>query len=340
MSKLLRLAEKCLRERDIDTVRDPDSLKSVSLAEAMYDNREAVFREAISRSDFPLVLGATLGKRLIKEYKLDIPSWEAWVSINADVPDLKEQKPTRIYGGDDLAYVPELGEYPYTAPSEEQATYYVKKYGRKFAVSIEALINDDLGALKKFPKKLAPLARRTLSKFVYQTMLTANPTIYDGNPLFDAANHGNLGNLALDATNLAATMALMKRQQGPDNEDIEVEAKFLLHPPELNVTARQLCGKDYEPTVHTAEYRQFFSQLTPIETKYITDNDEWILIADPNLIEGLEIGFLSGKRYPEVLQHVDNAGMPFDIDALLCKVRHWWGGCWNDFRGVYRQTPP
>ena len=66
---------------------------------------------------------------------------------------------------------------------------------------------------------------------------------------------------------------------------------------------------------------------------YWTDANDWVTVADPADIPGVEVGFLDGKEEPELfVQDSPTSGSMFSADKLTYKVRHIYGGAVCDFR--------
>ena len=114
---------------------------------------EYLIREALTTSDFPYLFGDVLDRQVLASYKAVDPVWKAFVRSSTN-RDFKDTYRFAITGGDQyLAEVAEKGEYLASERTEAKYTLAVKKYGRQFDISWEALINDDLGALKDTPER-------------------------------------------------------------------------------------------------------------------------------------------------------------------------------------------
>ena len=62
------------------------------------------------------------------------------------------------------------------------------------------------------------------------------------------------------------------------------------------------CGRDAEQVGAVACVRELLQgAVEPISVAQFTDVTDWYLIADPALIEGLEIGFVGGREAPDLL---------------------------------------
>jgi hypothetical protein len=77
--------------------------------------------------------------------------------------------------------------------------------------------------------------------------------------------------------------------------------------------------------------------IEAIVVDYWTDPNDWVVVADPNLIPTMEIGFFEGREEPELfVQDVPNVGSMFDSDTITYKIRHIYGGDVLDHRGFYK----
>lgn len=63
---------------------------------------------------------------------------------------------------------------------------------------------------------------------------------------------------------------------------------------------------------------------------------QWSMIADPRVIDTLEIGFVGGQINPALfIQDQPLFGSNFTNDVITYKVRHEYGGAVVDYRGFY-----
>ena len=292
---------------------------------------------SVDSTTFAEILGDSVTRRMIAEYKMsNLQDWRKIVNI-VPLNDFRTNHRTRMGGYGDLPTVDE-GE-PYGAlatPGDEEATYAAMKKGGTEDLTLEMIKNDDAGAVQAIPRKLARAATRTLYKFVFNTLLADNPTIYDAVALFHAS-HGNLGAVGLDATNLALRrQAMLKQTEADSGERLGIPAKYLIHPVDLDKVAYDLVAaprnSDFDPTA--ADFTRTL-QMETISVPIWTDVNNWFLMADPMDIASIEIGFLDGKEDPELfVQDAPNVGSMFSNDKLTYKIRHVYGGANTDYRGA------
>ena len=155
-------------------------------------------------SDFSYILGTSINRRMAKDYKLQPAQWKELCEIT-NLKDFKKQEAIRWGGFANLETVSEstTTDFPAIAiPPDEEATYSPATRGGLVTITRRMIINDDLRALVKLPKKLARSAARTLNVFVFDLLLNFSSTI-NGGTIYDSlalyhANHFNAGTAALD----------------------------------------------------------------------------------------------------------------------------------------------
>ena len=293
-------------------------------------------RASVDSTTFAEILGDAITRRMVAEYKA--AGMEEWRKIADVVPlsDFRTNRRTRMGGYGDLPAVNQGDPYNALAsPGDEEATYAATKRGGTEDITIEAVKNDDAGAVRRIPVKLSRAAKRTLHKFVFD-FLRANAAIYDAKALFHA-DHGNLGSTALAAASLTTRrQAMLKQTEAGSSEILGIPAKYLIVPVDLDKTAYDLISgprnSDFNPT--GADFTRTL-QMEQIVVPYWTDTNNWFLAADKNDIPTIEIGFLDGREEPELfVQDLPNVGSMFNNDKLTYKIRHVYGGAVIDFRGL------
>lgn len=296
-----------------------------------------------------LVFGTALQRKLVKDYQ--IPAFDEWHSVVSELgtlEDFKEQKIERVgyYG-----LLPTVGKgatyQPLTSPGEEEAKYEPIKKGGLEDWTWEDALNDDLGALKKIPKRLALSAKITLYQYIFNFLRDGNitATTYDGVNLFHAT-HANMGTAALSSAALTAAKIAMRSQSalGSVATFLAVRPKLLVVPNELEALSIQLKNSDYEvPAVGTATSTQVANPhkgtFDIVVVDYYTAPATWFLVGDPSLVPTIEAGFLGGKSEPELLTMAENVGSAFTADKIVFKARFVFGAVVLDHRGLYAADP-
>ncbi len=334
-------------DRMLDAFFDPDDRSVRSFKECYVaitgDQRvtgmlrhcdEALMREALTTSSFDDVLGNSITRRMIADYRMN-GRYDGWrrIATTTNANDFRTQERTRFGGYGDLPAVAEGAAYAaLTSPTDEKATYAVTKRGGTETVTLEMIKNDDAGAIRRIPVALSRSAKRTLAKFAFD-FLKDNPTIYDSVALFHAS-HGNLGAAALSGSTLAAgRLAMLKQTEKDSGDRLGIGPRSLVVPPDLEETAVDLFRRNTE---NDRTFTQSLS-LDVIPVWYWTDANDWCLAADPEECPTIEIGFLDGQEEPEIfIQDAPTHGSMFTNDQLTWKIRHIYGGNVTEFRGLYK----
>ncbi len=338
---------------------------------------EYLIREALTTSDFPLLFGDTLQRQVLASYKAVDPVWKKIVrtgTVNRLAPHVGGKR-FAIHGGNAvLPLVAEKGEY--LARNKEEVKYdvYAYKRGAQFDISWEALLADDLGALKDTPEVFAWAAVNTEHWLVTSTYAGdlgthAALNLYDN----ATANEINSGTLPLTIRNLERTVSLMHMFRDRSlTIPIQNRPKYLVVPPRLEFTARQIltsATKMWVEHITRAAYDPAETQMPYPTTNVIAQYglelvvdpwlpivDEtygdysWYLFAAPSDIAAIEVDHLSGHERPEICMKASDkvslSGAPigpmsgdFATDNVLYRVRLCVGANKLDWRATYQQAP-
>jgi len=282
------------------------------------------FREAVSTGTFANVLGDSITRRLLDLYgqMTDLQAWRKVATVTP-VQDFRSQERTQIGGYGNLPAVAQNAGYTaLTTPGDLKSTYAVSKRGGLETVSLEAIKNDDVRAIRRIPQELALAASNTLYEFVMDFYRT-NPTIYDSAALY-TVGRGNLFTVALSGPEFAVhRLAMAKMTRLSSNKRRGITPMRIMVPFDLQETAYNLFVRNQNLD------KTFVQSINPevIPVPYWTDANDWVTTADPSVMPVLEIGFLDGKEEPELfLQDMPNVGSLFSNDQITYKIRHIYGG--------------
>lgn len=191
---------------------------------------------ALTSSDFPYILSSAANKFLFDGYETAPETWQQWCGVGS-VSDFKTQSLVRPSEFDDLEEVPEHGDYRYGGRSEGREQYAIATYGKLFAITRQAIINDDLNALSDVPRGHGESAARKVGDVAY-AVLTANSAMGDGVALFHA-NHGNLGTGgAVSVTTIGEGEKLMALQKDIGGKRrLNIKPQFFIAPVTIKAAA-------------------------------------------------------------------------------------------------------
>lgn len=320
-----------LREAYVQLTGDPMVSGSV--------NPEAsIIREAneVTTGVLNQVVLNSMTKRLVKDYAGQPMWWRGVVSV-VPVRDFKTQDRIKLHDFAALSTVAENGTYTNLAWDDVRETYAATKRGNLVVVTRETILNDDLSAVRRIPSKLARAAAITLNEFI-SNRITTNPAMQDGVNVFDAT-HNNTGVLSLSHANLKTTLVLFLNQVDTASKRMGIGPRFLLVPHDLLFTALEIVNSTLVPGSANNDRNVLQGVVEVRGVPQFTDVNDWFLMADPQDVETIEIGFVGGREAPELLmQDAPDAGSVFTNDAISFKVRHEYGGGWVDFRGAQRNV--
>lgn len=289
---------------------------------------------AFSTSDFPAIM-SNLADVVLQAAYTEVPStWRSWCRVGS-ANDFKAQHRVRMGEMPELEPVLEAGEYKMADLMETKDSFAIGTFGKKFALTRQAIINDDLGAFTRIPQLFGAASSRTINRAVY-SLLKGNPKIAeDGKAVFHA-DHNNLGTAAaLSIEALDAARVAMRRQTGlrKDKEKVTLNLtpSILLLPPELETLALQILYSDTDLRYANANIKNpFRNAFTPIVEAEL-EAWEWYLTASPSMIDTVEVAFLGGNQSPTLEQQ-----QGWNVDGIEYKVRLDFGVWLYEYRGLYK----
>ncbi|WP_456762889.1 phage major capsid protein [Bradyrhizobium sp. USDA 4011] len=288
-----------------------------------------VTRALQTTSDYPALLANLMNKSLRDAYQV-APSGIRRIARETTAPDFRAKSRIQLdHSGFTLAEVNEAGEFERGSFVDTAESYRIATFGKIFAISRQALINDDLGGVGDITRRLG-LAAAEFENQKLVDLLQSNsglgPTMSDSIALFNAA-HGNIASAAApNVTSLSEARLLMRSQTGPGGGIISAVPAFLLVPSALETTADQLAVTTNPITFTDVNP---FTKLTPIVEPRLTSATRWYLAADPALLPCLEYAYLAGAPGPQIETRVG-----FDVDGVETKVRLDFGCGVIEHRGL------
>jgi hypothetical protein len=304
----------------------------------------------MTTSDFPIILGNVINTTLRKAYEAAPQTWRPFTRVTS-VPDFKSVHRTQLGEAPRLEKVNEHGEFKRGKFSEAKEIYAAASYGKIIALSRQAIINDNMDAFNRIPGQFGVAVAQLESDLVYAQIL-GNPVMGDGQNLFSAA-HSNYvdttGKVKLSAAGAAAGISLgrkmMAKQTGIDKQFVlNLTPAFLLAPLEVSAEVEKILYGSVYAAKKDDVVPQSVRALTPIfdarldnglvnpvsGATILGDADNWYMIANPALIDTVELAYLEGQQgmFTET-----RAG--FDVDGLEVKVRFDAGAKVIDWRGFH-----
>jgi hypothetical protein len=289
-------------------------------------------------SDFSLLLADVTGKALRRAYE-EAPQTFTAIARRVTLPDFKPVKRLQIGEAPQLLQVDSDGEFTRGTIGEGKEQFQLTTYGRVFAITRKALVNDDTDAFSRVPMLFGRAARNLESNLVWLQILS-NPTMGDGVVLFHAT-HANLSGTsdAIAVASIGAGRAAMRKQTGLDATTLlNLNPMFLIVPPAKETIADQFVSANLLASA-SSSVNPFAGRLSVISEPRLEvgigavagSATAWYLAASVDQVDILEYGSLEGEEGPIVESRIG-----FDVDGLEIKCRHDFAAKAIDHRGLWK----
>ena len=323
------------------------------LGSAIRGSKRAAFNlsEAISTSDLALnALLAVVDRETIAAYNELQPVWSQYVS-RTTVNDFRAKELWDFYGPNQtLQAVPELTEYP-TGSMGGHSDYSIKvaKFGLRYALSFESMINDQVGELADLPNCLARAARESENRMGTGLLTSGNGP---------RSEFGTADDADLSYDSLKAALETMAQKPYPNGVPVGSQKLVLIVPPALEPTANEILSIR---EVRVTDGDNTFIQGNALSGAVRVIVDPWLKVLDQNakvdatwyLVpepssprKSLYMAFLRGHETPELRVKADTGNRigggaidtsegSFDIDDIQFRVRHFLGSAVTLTRDLY-----
>ena len=254
-----------------------------------------ITRALHTTSDFPIILGDTVGRVLRDAYQA-APSGVRRLGRQTTARDFRSVNKVMLGEAPLLEKLNEHGEIKAGTMAEAREAYRVETWARKIGITRQVLVNDDLGAFADLARRMGQAAAETEARILV-ALLESNtgngPKLSDNKTLFHA-DHGNKagsGAAISDATLSAARLAL-RTQTGVEDRTIRVTPRNLLVPPVLETEAEKWLAS--VSPARADDVNPFAGALLLAVEPRLSNAARWYVTADPAEIDGLEYAYLAG----------------------------------------------
>lgn len=342
------LVRACLRNEGKVSVNRIDNMLPHDIA------TEAFRMAAAGTSDFPAILADVANKSLLAGYTEAPVSYDQWCG-EGEVPDFKSLNLVKMSNFSDIDDIPEGFGFKEGKFTDNKETVSVDTKGKKFSLTRQALVNDDLNAFVRIPAAMMSSVRRRINKDVYDK-LTFNtlvgPQMSDGYALFNATYHYNLidpSNVPSITTIDAAEQKLMnmplpKPDKTSDTQYANIPARYIISGTKNRLGILQVIGTPNQAivadstAVNPQTVNPYRGQLQLITDAYLqsrltaaSKDYAWYLAADQNVMESFAVYYLSGNRVPQMRNEPSRIG---EVLGISWDIFMDWGIALVDHRGI------
>ncbi|MBO6759272.1 MAG: Clp protease ClpP [Roseibium sp.] len=284
-----------------------------------------------STSDFGEILADVASKSMMKGFSEADETFRTWTSAGS-LPDFKPAKRVGLTAFTTLTEVEEGAEYTHGTIGDQGEPIVLATYGKLFAITRQAIVNDDLSVFTRIPNYMGRAALRTIGDLVY-AVLSSNPAMADGTALFHA-DHGNLAGSggAPGMASINDGIVAMVRQKDRDKKTVgsNIRPKFILAPWTLRSVVLQVLNSEYDPSKTTRAANTVRGAVEPVFDARLdtASTTAWYLAADQGQQDTVEVAYLDGVETPTLEQQagwtIDGAEFKVRIDAGV-KALAWEG---------------
>lgn len=318
---------------------------TMNLSDEDMANRAYAHRSASGQttSDFTNILANVASKSMLMGWDEAPETWQLWTR-RGQLPDFKTAEVSGISGFTGLDAVPEDGDINYGKFTDRKETIKLVQYAKKYRLSRQAIINDDLRHFTAVPRAMGRAANAKVGDITYAVLEGVGPTLnQDSTALFETATHKNyvLATTAPNVTTLGTATVAMALQKDPNSTRVlNIRPRYLLVPVTLEATARTLMAATYDPagsagTLTPNPYNGRFEVITDARLDGQTYGTlAWYLLGDPSIYDTVEVAFLNGVAEPYMRENPDWAGqgmeymvgVDFGVSALDYRAMHKYKG--------------
>lgn len=279
-------------------------------------------------SDFPeLLTGA--GERFLMQQFEAAASPLKRISRQRTARDFRTISGIQLSGFGTLNETPEGVEINYGSFKERKESYQVRTFTRGFNLSLQAIVNDDLGAFSDPMRIMARASSETEAQLLAK-LINDNPVMGDGVPLFHV-NHGNLAAAggAPSVETLSAGRKAMRNQKDADGvTPLATTPAFIVGGTEHETVIDQLLTQ-INPALY-GDVSPFAGKLEPLIDPRL-DPVAWYLFGAPSSSPVLEHAYLNDQTGPRVEMQEG-----WDVLATQFRVVMHFGAGLVDSRGGYK----
>ncbi|HEF0076055.1 ClpP-like prohead protease/major capsid protein fusion protein [Citrobacter youngae] len=285
-----------------------------------------------SSSDFGNILMDVAHKAALLGWDEASETFEQWTR-KGTLTDFKTAHRVGLESLASLRKVRAGAEYKYVTIKDRGEPIALATYGELFSIDRQTIINDDLDMLTRIPQAMGLAARATVGDLVW-AVLTSNPKMSDGKPLFHA-DHGNLVAADLSIEGLDVARKAMLLQKSGDRR-LNIRPAYMLTPVAIESRANQLIKSASVPGADANSgivnpIQNFVTVASEARLDDSSPTDYYLTAAQGR--DTIEVAYLDGIDTPYLEQQ-----QGFTVDGAAFKVRIDAGVAPLDWRGLVKVT--
>lgn len=355
VDKLQAAFDKMLNVRVADDLQPVPGFKSLQAAyvemtgdsELRFEPSRRLQAAAFDSTTFPQALGNSMHRRVVQDYRETQDYGLSLIVAAASIRSAVDFRPLESfvvgYYGDLPTINTDDDDYPdLGVVGEDAVEYALMEQGGVIRVTRRMLLNNDLNLINRILSRIGRGAKRGEARKAWAPLI--NNAVYkgDGKAIFHA-DHGNLSSAAYSVTAaLAARTAMAQQTERESGERFPNRPVTVSFPTELFGIVSNV--NTYQPQAVTVDNANpmynYFKPEGLFENSLMTDPSDWIMAANPNEVEIVEMAYLNGQREPQMFIANDPAsgGQMFVNGSIMYRISHDYNAEVVDYVGVHKSV--
>jgi hypothetical protein len=242
------------------------------------------------------ILSSTVNKFLLAGFDSVESAWRQ-ISAVRSVNDFKTLTSYRLNGGFKFEKMGNGAEFKNAGASDESRTIAAETYGIMTSVTRTDLINDDLGALTAVPQRIGRGGALKLNDVFWASFV-------DDASFFTTARGNKKASAgALSISTLKTIATMFRKLKDADSNPVAVEPRILLVPVDQELAAAEIMGSTLIQSGATGgqpERNVMAGRYQVVASTYLSNVDDFYLLASPADLPVMEVAFLNGVQSPIV----------------------------------------
>lgn len=296
------------------------------------------FGEGVSAAATTIDIGGILSnvanKFLLEGFFSVERTWRNICAVR-NVSDFKTVTSYRLIGKDEYEPVAPGGEIKHGTLGEEKYENKADTYGLMVSIDRRDIINDDLGAITRVPRKLGRGSGLKINDVFWKTFMDNSTFFKTGNK-----NYVSGADTVLSIDGLTKADVAFNDQVDSDGKPIGIMPAILLVPTALAAIGTQLY-KSLELRDTTANTKfpvanPYVGRFRSEVSRYLgnaqfpgNSSKAWYLLADPADLPVIEVAFLNGQESPTI----ETTDADFNQLGIQMRGYHDFGCAMQDPRG-------
>jgi len=275
------------------------------------------------------ILGNIANKELLIGYMQDSQEWREIAQIKT-VANFQQHTSYRMLDSSEYEELGPGGEIKHGTLDQESYTRQAKTYAKMFALTREAIINDDLGAFDDLRARIGRGAAQKFSNLFWTNMMANHATFFTaarGNYITGATTTLLTDGIGMETA--VKAFRQMKSGAADGSKRIGGIPAIVLVPPELEWAADQLfMGEKLNIGSAAGETNVYRGKYRPVVVPWLSDpaftgnsTTAWYLLREPGLSPMMVVSFLNGMEAPTV----ESAEADFDTLGIQFRGYHDFG---------------